>query len=136
MYCSRGDDYSYVGKVCSSSYTSYYYLRYVNDNVQYAIYKEAALKAFTDGYLEEFVKNYVCFGTEDEKCDDEHLYRIIGVFGDQVKLIKAYEGTESSLGTTAHGDSYRNITYYKGKLETVPGYYWVEQLIMKIEIGK
>ena len=33
--------------------------------------------------------NYVCFGTDEETCPDDNLYRIIGVFGNQIKLIKA-----------------------------------------------
>ena len=32
--------------------------------------------------------NYVCFGTDSTFCPVSNLYRIIGVFGDQVKLIK------------------------------------------------
>ena len=33
--------------------------------------------------------NYVCFGSDEVTCPNDNLYRIIGVFGDQVKLIKA-----------------------------------------------
>ena len=33
--------------------------------------------------------NYVCFGSDAAICPNENLYRIIGVFGDQVKLIKS-----------------------------------------------
>ena len=32
--------------------------------------------------------NYVCFGSNEESCPEENLYRIIGVFNNQVKLIK------------------------------------------------
>ncbi len=32
--------------------------------------------------------NYVCFGSDGEACPNGNLYRIIGVFEDQVKLIK------------------------------------------------
>ena len=37
--------------------------------------------------------NYVCFGSNAEDCPDDNLYRIIGVFDGQVKLIKV-----SSIG--------------------------------------
>ena len=37
--------------------------------------------------------NYVCFGSTAATCPDDNLYRIIGVFGNQVKLIK-----NSSIG--------------------------------------
>ena len=33
--------------------------------------------------------NYVCFGSLEEMCPSDNLYRIIGVFGSEVKLIKA-----------------------------------------------
>ncbi len=33
--------------------------------------------------------NYVCFGSMESTCPEENLYRIIGVFGDNVKLIKS-----------------------------------------------
>ncbi len=32
--------------------------------------------------------NYVCFGSDEEICPEDNLYRIIGVFDDEVKLIK------------------------------------------------
>ena len=32
--------------------------------------------------------NYVCFGSDEESCPADNLYRIIGVFENQVKLIK------------------------------------------------
>ncbi len=35
------------------------------------------------------VNNYVCFGSTKSPCPAENLYRIIGVFGDKVKLIKS-----------------------------------------------
>ena len=34
------------------------------------------------------VNNYVCFGTTASTCPSDNLYRIIGVFGSEVKLIK------------------------------------------------
>ena len=33
--------------------------------------------------------NYVCFGSTETMCPADNLYRIIGVFGNQIKLIKA-----------------------------------------------
>ncbi len=32
--------------------------------------------------------NWVCFGTENETCDEEHLYRIIGIIDGKTKIIK------------------------------------------------
>jgi len=71
----------------------------------------------------ETTNNWICFGTDNSTCDDEHLYRIIGVFGDQVKLIKAYEGTETSLGSPATGRRTSLGKYYKGKSTVIHEYY-------------
>ena len=43
--------------------------------------------------------NYVCFGSNASTCSENNLYRIIGVFGDNVKLIKAIEASSELLGT-------------------------------------
>ena len=48
------------------------------------------------------VNNYVCFGSTQSPCPADNLYRIIGVFGDQVKLIKSDYATSTLLG--ADGD--------------------------------
>ena len=37
----------------------------------------------------DHVNNYVCFGSTQSPCPADNLYRIIGVFGDRVKLIKS-----------------------------------------------
>ena len=37
----------------------------------------------------DIVNNYVCFGSNEEVCSEDNLYRIIGVFDNQVKLIKS-----------------------------------------------
>ena len=42
--------------------------------------------------------NYVCFGSTESTCPNEYLYRIIGVFDGQVKLIKADYTNSSMLG--------------------------------------
>ncbi len=35
------------------------------------------------------VSNYICFGSTSTTCPNSSLYRIIGVFGDEVKLVKS-----------------------------------------------
>ena len=67
--------------------------------------------------------NYVCFGSNAETCPDEYLYRIIGVFDNQVKLIKAISygkyawdsGSSNIWNETTKPDIYTtlNITYYE-----------------------
>ena len=54
--------------------------------------------------------NYVCFGSDSSTCPEDNLYRIIGVFDGQVKLIKATETTSTLLGTDG---AYVSDTSYK-----------------------
>ena len=76
------------------------------------------------------VNNYVCFGSTQSPCPADNLYRIIGVFGDKVKLIKADYATTALLG--ADGDYSKMYTAnnwdnsaYKGKnLANVAAYNW------------
>lgn len=63
--------------------------------------------------------NYVCFGTDEETCNDNYLYRIIGVFGNNVKLIKADVATSEELGAEASFDSKPDSDYYKGNLKNL-----------------
>ncbi len=74
------------------------------------------------------VNNYVCFGSNVTPCPTDNLYRIIGVFGDKVKLIKSDYATSTLLGKD--GD-YKELyswdaSYYKGDLSTsdIGGYMW------------
>ena len=72
--------------------------------------------------------NYVCFGSKATSCPTDNLYRIIGVFGDQVKLIKYDYANSNLLGTD--GDystkTFAKSSYstYKGELTTINTYYW------------
>ena len=74
------------------------------------------------------VNNYVCFGSTASPCPSDNLYRIIGVFGNQVKLIKADYTTTTMTGSG--GDYYgaysSSTSYYKGSMSTsnIASYYW------------
>ena len=74
------------------------------------------------------VNNYVCFGSTASTCPSDNLYRIIGVFGNQVKLIKADYTTTTMTGSG--GDYYgaysASTSYYKGSMSTsnIASYYW------------
>ena len=73
--------------------------------------------------------NYVCFGSDEETCPNDNLYRIIGVFNGQVKLIKNDYTTSGMLGTDGR-DYYGAYSYstsnYKGSMDTstIAGYRW------------
>ena len=73
------------------------------------------------------VNNYVCFGSNVTPCPTDNLYRIIGVFGDKVKLIKSDYATSALLGTD--GDYNEKYSYdspnYKGNnIADIAGYFW------------
>ena len=83
--------------------------------------------------------NYVCFGSVEETCPSENLYRIIGIFDDdkdsnyQIKLIKSDYVTSDMLGTNGRDyDSrgyvgmYGESSYYKGNMEQsdIAAYKW------------
>ena len=64
--------------------------------------------------------NYICFGSDAATCPTDNLYRIIGVFDDEVKLIKINDIGKyyyASMDETYWDDSYfnevLNVTYYK-----------------------
>ncbi len=74
--------------------------------------------------------NYVCFGSTENPCSEENLYRIIGVFDDdkdsnyQIKLIKNDYGSNyaDSYYTTQNVNQFSE--YYRGSLEQVSVYFW------------
>ena len=76
------------------------------------------------------VNNYVCFGSSTTPCPADNLYRIIGVFGDRVKLIKSDYATSALLG--ADGDyskmytanDWNNSNYKGNNLANIAGYTW------------
>ena len=70
--------------------------------------------------------NYVCFGSTVSPCPTDNLYRIIGVFENQVKLIKYDYATSTLLGTDGdyQGTGTPDASYYKGSLATIDRYYW------------
>ncbi len=76
------------------------------------------------------VNNYVCFGSSTTPCPADNLYRIIGVFGDRVKLIKSDYATSALLG--ADGDyskmytanNFDNSSYKGNNLANIAAYNW------------
>ena len=95
-YC----DGEYSVRACSAetsmveTYTTAY-----DETVHYTSYNDAKKQALKDGYLEDEVENYVCFGSDTTPCPVDNLYRIIGVFDGQVKLIKVEYASSETLGT-------------------------------------
>ncbi|MEG1288433.1 MAG: hypothetical protein RSD29_03695, partial [Bacilli bacterium] len=105
-----------------------------NNTLTYMTYNEALTKTIADGYVvrdESLVKNFVCFGSTVSPCPVENKYRIIGVFGNQVKLIKntslgdkpwnsTRENTwsTSTLNTYLNGEYLTGLSTWSGKIAT------------------
>ena len=71
------------------------------------------------------VNNFVCFGTDATPCPTDNLYRIIGLIGTTVKLIKYDYASSNLLGT--NGNYYNEeapaTQYYKGHKTVLNNYY-------------
>ena len=112
FYCNGTKQY--VGDTCSASQTHYYLIK--GDTTQYQTYKETLNKAVEKGYLtKDNVKNFVCFGSNTSPCSTENLYRIIGVFGNNVKLIKWDYAKSSLLGTDGDFSQEYSYSYFSGE---------------------
>ena len=76
------------------------------------------------------VNNYVCFGSTQSQCPADNLYRIIGVFGDKVKLIKSDYATSVLLGADGDysnmytADNFDNSNYKGNNLANIAAYNW------------
>ena len=125
FYCNGTKQY--VGYGCSSSQAHYYLIK--GDTTQYQTYNEALNASVEKGYLtKDNVKNFVCFGTDASPCPTENLYRIIGVFNNQVKLIKYDYAKSSLLGTDGAFSQENTRNYFSGEQGESPSsnsmYYW------------
>ena len=110
---------------------------YVSNNGENGIYYHDATLAngandnsYRFAGASDQVNNYVCFGSTTTPCPVDNLYRIIGVFGDKVKLIKSDYATSTLLGAdgdyskmyTANG--WDNSSYKGNNLANIAGYTW------------
>ena len=66
----------------------------------------------------ESVNNYICLGSDATTCPDANLFRIIGVFGDQTKVIRAksvgnkdWNTSDSNTWSSSSLNTYLNGTY-------------------------
>ena len=64
------------------------------------------------------VNNYICLGSDAATCPDANLFRIIGVFGDQTKVIRAksvgdqkWNTSNSNTWSSSSLNTYLNGTY-------------------------
>ena len=66
----------------------------------------------------ESINNYICLGSDAVTCPDANLFRIIGVFGDQTKVIRAksvgdqkWDTNNSNTWSNSSLNTYLNGTY-------------------------
>ena len=66
----------------------------------------------------ESVNNYICLGSDTTTCPDANLFRIIGVFGDQTKVIRAksvgnqkWDTNDSNTWSSSSLNAYLNGEY-------------------------
>ncbi len=92
------------------------------------LYTNAAQEAGDNSYRYAGANpnNYVCFASDAETCPNDNLYRIIGIFGENLKLIKHDYANSNMLGTNGdYKSSYGSLgPYYKGNYSSVDAYYW------------
>ena len=61
--------------------------------------------------------NFVCFGSNDDTCPTDNLYRVIGVFNNNVKLIKYDYAKTALLGSNGdYSTSYANTGFAQSTL--------------------
>ena len=124
FYCNGTKQYVGYADSCS---THYYQIK--GETTQYQTYNEALNVSVEKGYLtKDNVKNFVCFGSDASTCPTENLYRIIGVFNNQVKLIKWDYAKSSLLGKDGDYSQEDTSNYFSGEQGESPSsnslYYW------------
>ena len=106
-----------------SAYT--YTIEY--DNSQYTSNIRTPFeKIIADGYLvKKEIRNFICFGSEEETCPENNLYRIVGIYDGKLKLVKADFADKDLLGED--GSYYEQSTWknlYIGTSEVLYLYMW------------
>ena len=133
---TKDDCYVYFDKekiLLSNYITSQYTGTQVNNNLYYhnnSLENSAGDNSYRYAGSSETTNNFVCFGYDstDGTCPTDNLYRIIGVFDNQIKLIKYDYANSNLLGTDGNYTSYTysksNYSTYKGELTTINRYNW------------
>ena len=129
FYCNGTKKHVGYADSCS---THYYLIK--GDATQYQTYNEALNASVEKGYLtKDNVKNFVCFGSDATPCPTENLYRIIGVFNNQVKLVKWDYAKSSLLGTDGDFSQEHTDYYFSGEQGESPSsnslYYWTNDTL-------
>ena len=124
FYCNGSK--SFVGDSCTATQEHYYTTAY-SETTHYDTLEEALSQAVTDGYLTaDNIKNFVCFGpgASEGSCSEDNLYRIIGVFNNQVKLIKDTYADTTMLGEDGDYNMVDTTNFYSGMRNNNVNHYW------------
>ena len=124
--CSSGSNLASCIKTYSNKGSSITNIYYHDSNLE----NGANDNSYRYAGASDQVNNFICFGSSVTPCPTDNLYRIIGVFGDRVKLIKSDYATSALLGTdenykrayTAAG--WINSNYKGNNLANVSAYNW------------
>ncbi len=124
FYCNGAKQY--VAISCIATQEHYYTTAY-NEETHYNTLEEALAQAVTDGYLtSDNIKNFVCFGpgASEGACSIDNLYRIIGVFDGQAKLIKYDYVDTKMLGEEGDYGATNTANFYSGMRNDHSNNYW------------
>ena len=118
----------------SNSFASYIKSKYTSQGSNGLYYHDSSLangagdNSYRFAGASDKVNNYVCFGSTQSPCPADNLYRIIGVFGDKVKLIKstsvgnkAWDSNNKNTWSTSSLNSYLNNEFINAFDETTKG---------------
>ena len=118
----------------SNSLASYIKSKYTSQGSNGLYYHDSSLangagdNSYRFAGASDKVNNYVCFGSTQSPCPADNLYRIIGVFGDKVKLIKstsignkAWDSNNKNTWSTSSLNSYLNNEFINAFDETTKG---------------
>ena len=118
----------------SNSLASYIKSKYTSQGSNGLYYHDSSLangagdNSYRFAGASDKVNNYVCFGSTQSPCPADNLYRIIGVFGDKVKLIKstsvgnkAWDSNNNNTWSTSSLNSYLNNEFINAFDETTKG---------------
>ena len=115
-----------TGNLTSESCTGTIYKKnYIDDYYVIGIEEMGAGK---ETIYSRGVRNFICFGSTASLCPTDNLYRIIGVFGDKVKLIKstsvgdkAWDSNDKNTWSTSSLNTYLNNEFINTFDETTKG---------------
>jgi len=113
--CSDGDNLSECITTLSQKSVSPVSKIYYHDST---LANGAGDNSYRYAGASDSVNNYICLGSDAATCPDVNLFRIIGVFGDKTKVIRAksvgnqkWHTSESNTWSSSSLNAYLNGTY-------------------------